>query len=64
MWNRRVGNELIFGTFFIVGDNDTGEDVSLNQEQINYYLERFNEKSLKDTHLFILHDIVANHLDI
>ena len=34
-WNREIGDDIIAGTFFIVGDNpDIGEDRSLTDEQI------------------------------
>jgi len=47
--NRDIGHDIIAGNFIIVGDNDTGEDRSLTDEQISKYKERFNEKSITDT---------------
>lgn len=47
--NRDIGHDIIAGTFIIVGDNDTGEDRSLTDEQIAKYKERFNEKSIENT---------------
>lgn len=47
--NRYIGHDVLFGTFIIVGDNDTGEDRSLTDEQIKKYKERFNEKSIDKT---------------
>lgn len=44
--NRYIGHDVLFGTFIIVGDNDTGEDRSLTDEQIKKYKERFDEKSI------------------
>jgi len=37
--NRRVGNDIIAGTFFIAGDNEDGELVSLNDEQVYRYTQ-------------------------
>lgn len=44
--NRQIGNDIIAGTFFIVGDNDTGEDRSLTDEQINHYKDYFGKDSI------------------
>ncbi len=42
--NRRLDNkDIICGTFFICADNGYGNDISLNDEQIKYYTERFRE---------------------
>ncbi len=41
--NRRVGRDIIAGTFFLCGSNDEGEFVSLTEEQINKYTDRFKE---------------------
>ena len=41
--NRRVGRDIIAGTFFLCGSNDEGEFVSLTEEQIDKYTNRFNE---------------------
>ena len=41
--NRRVGRDIIAGTFFICGFNDDGEFVSLTDEQISKYKDRFYE---------------------
>ena len=35
--NRRVGNDIIAGPFFIVGDSRDGEFISLKDEQIEEY---------------------------
>ena len=37
--NRRVGNDIIAGTFFLAGDTSTGDFCSLTEEQ----LERFQK---------------------
>ena len=39
--NRRLGNDIIAGTFFLVGDTGDGDFCSLTQEQIAAYKERF-----------------------
>ena len=41
--NRSVGSDIIFGTFLICGQDDEGESVSLTDEQIKQYSERFAE---------------------
>ena len=41
--NRRVGRDIIAGTFFLCGFNEEGEFTSLNDEQIKNYSERFKE---------------------
>ena len=41
--NRRVGHDVIAGTFFIVGDNNEGEFISLTDEQISNYHKRFKD---------------------
>lgn len=64
-WNREIGDDIIAGTFFIVGDNpDIGEDRSLTDEQIEKYKERFNEKSIEKTNMFLLKEQLKNNKDI
>lgn len=64
-WNREIGNNIIAGTFFIVGDNpDIGEDRSLTDEQIEKYKERFNEKSIEKTNMLLLKEQLKNNKDI
>lgn len=41
--NRRVGRDIIAGTFFLCGFNEEGEFTSLNDEQIEKYSNRFKE---------------------
>lgn len=41
--NRCVGNDIIAGTFFIARDDGGEELISLNEEQIKEYTERFYE---------------------
>ena len=64
-WNREIGDDIIAGTFFIVGDNpDIGEDRSLTDEQIEKYKERFNGKSIEKTNMFLLKEQLKNNKDI
>lgn len=41
--NRCVGHDIIAGTFFIAGDDGGEEFISLNEEQIKEYTEKFYE---------------------
>jgi hypothetical protein len=41
--NRRVGNDIIAGPFFITGDNCDGEFISLTDEQIEQYTNEFSK---------------------
>lgn len=41
--NRRIGRDVIAGTFFLCGFNEDGESISLIDEQISKYYERFKE---------------------
>jgi hypothetical protein len=41
--NRKINFDIIAGTFFIAGDNHEGETISLTDEQIEKYSERFKE---------------------
>ncbi|MGJ0847334.1 DUF3846 domain-containing protein [Tissierella praeacuta] len=41
--NRRVGNDIIAGPFFIVGDSCDGEFISLTDEQIEQYTNEFSK---------------------
>ena len=41
--NRRVGRDVIAGTFFFAGDDGSEDLVSLTDEQVNEYKERFHE---------------------
>ena len=49
--NRDIGYDIISGTFLIVGDNDSGEDRSLTDEQVNYYKEFFGKESFIENDL-------------
>lgn len=52
-FNREIGYDVICGNFIIVGDNGSGEDLSLTDEQINKYKERFGKKSIRKTEIVI-----------
>lgn len=39
--NRRIGNDIIAGPFFICGDSEEGEFVSLTKEQIDKFSSEF-----------------------
>lgn len=41
--NRRIGRDVIAGTFFLCGFNDEGESISLSDDQISKYYECFKE---------------------
>lgn len=52
--NRYIGDDIIAGPFLIVGDEfKTGVDRSLTDEEVRYYKEVFNEKSIEETNLKI-----------
>ena len=46
--NRRVGNDIIVGVFYITESDDEGNLVSLSEERIKYYTERFWEPETFD----------------
>ena len=41
--NRRIGNDIIAGPFFICGDSDDGEFISLTDEQMDVFTSEFND---------------------
>ena len=41
--NRRIGKDIIAGVFYIIGENDEGDLVSLSRDKIGQYKERFWE---------------------
>lgn len=50
--NRILGGDIIAGTFFIVGDSlGTGEDVSLNENQIERFKIQFGKDSILEMNL-------------
>ena len=49
--NRDIGHDIIFGPFFIVGDNpDIGENLSLTEEQISKWSKAFDSSSIEKTY--------------
>ena len=54
--NRRFGNEIISGTFFVAGIDDEGNLTSLPKEKIEKYrkrfwkIERFTDKEISDAY--------------
>lgn len=47
--NRDIGHDIIFGPFLIAGYDDSGEDRSLTDEQIEKYKKEFDELSIYKT---------------
>ena len=41
--NRRIGNDIIAGSFFICGDSDDGEFISLTDEQMDTFASEFKD---------------------
>ena len=41
--NRRIGNDIIAGPFFICGDSDDGEFISLTDEQMDVFSSEFKD---------------------
>ena len=53
--NRFLGRDVIAGTFFIVGDKPgTGEDISLNESQIERFKEQFGKNSIIEMNLKLI----------
>ena len=56
--NRSLGEDILVGTFYVVGDNDEGETVSLSDslfekyEKMFYEPENFTKEQIKDSILF------------
>ena len=49
--NRDIGHDIIFGPFFVIGDNpEIGENISLTEEQISKWTKLFDEKSIEKTY--------------
>lgn len=44
--NRRIGNDIIAGPFFICGDSDDGEFISLTDEQMDVFASEFKDAPL------------------
>jgi hypothetical protein len=41
--NRRLGHDILVGVFYVMSENDEGELLSLTEEKIRYYTDRFWE---------------------
>lgn len=41
--NRRIGNDIIVGNFYVCGSNDEGDLVSLTDEEMEQYMDMFYE---------------------
>ena len=53
--NRKIGYDIIAGTFIIADDDyDNGEFISLTDEQMEKYKKRFDEHSIDETYKKIL----------
>jgi len=39
--NRRIGNDIIVGTFYVIGENEEGELISLTDKQLLFYNNMF-----------------------
>ena len=54
--NRRIGDEIIAGTFFVVGISDNGDFCSLSNEMMEKYrkrfwkIEKFTDKEVADSY--------------
>ena len=44
--NRRVGSDIIAGVFYIMSEGEDGELVSLSEEKIQHYMQRFWEPAV------------------
>ena len=63
-YNRDIGNDVISGNFFIVGDDpEFGEDRSLTDEQIKKYTKMFGKESIEKTNNTI-NKIIMNNISI
>ena len=47
--NRRLGSDIIAGVFYIMSEGEDGELVSLSEEKIKYYTEKFWEPGMFDS---------------
>ena len=39
--NRRIGHDIIAGVFYVIGENNEGELISLTDQQLEFYTKRF-----------------------
>ena len=47
--NRRLGSDIIAGVFYIMSEGEDGDLVSLTEEKIKYYTEKFWEPEVFDS---------------
>ena len=47
--SRRVGSDIIAGVFYIMSEGEDGDLVSLTEEKIKYYTEKFWEPEVFDS---------------
>lgn len=62
-FNREIGHDVICGNFIIVGDDGSGENLSLTDEQINKYKERFGKDSIRKTQQFVFHIVQKKEIE-
>lgn len=60
-WNRRLGDDIIVGTFLVVGQHK-GETISLSKKQIRKYKKRFSLENNQVEENLILKLIKSNCL--
>lgn len=59
--NRDIGHDIIAGTFIIAGvDYESGEFISLTEEQKERYKNIFNEHSIENTRIKVEHILNRN----
>ena len=46
--NRRLGNDILVGVFYVMSENEEGELVSLSEKKIKRYMELFWEPEMFD----------------
>lgn len=64
-FNRDIGDDIIAGTFVIVGDDpEQGIERSLTDSQIEKYQQVFGEKSIEETNYRLAQIYLNNGLDI
>lgn len=63
-WNRYIGHDIIAGTFIVVGDDDSGEDRSLTDEQVERMKLRFDKESIKETNTEIMRLMLKNNYEM
>ena len=61
--NRDIGHDIIAGTFIIVGDDyENGEFISLTDEQICKYKEKFGKESIAETENKIVENMTKRNM--